>query len=143
MSNEGERKKIKILKEVLKECLDHSKTYKSKYKKLKKFDDRLDVLSSFLSGGSIVLVLVGFEFPPCLVASAVLGSIDFVIKRGQDKYNYKQKYTQHHLTMLQYKDLAREIRAVLSKNHMTSEEYQNYIEECNDKLSLIQDTQLF
>lgn len=143
MTTEGEKKKISILKDVLKECLENSKQCNIKYKRLKKFDDRLDVFSSFLSGSSIVLVLVGFEFPPCLIASAVLGGIDFIIKRGQDKYNYKQKYLQHNLTMLQYKELAREIRAVLTKNHMTSDEYQNYIEECNDKLSLIQDTQLF
>lgn len=143
MSNDAERKKIKILKGVLRDCIDQSKNYTKKYKKLKRFDDRLDVLSSILSGSSIILVVVGFTNPPCLVASAIIGGIDFIIKRGQDKYNYKQKYTQHNLTMLQYKDLAREIGAVLSKNHMTSQEYQNYIEECNDKLSLIQDTQLF
>jgi hypothetical protein len=77
-----------------------------------------------------------------LVASAICSGLSFIVSRTQDKINLKQKYTQHNLTIKQYSDLNREICSVLSKNHLTNEEYQAYIDEIYDKISLIEDTSL-
>jgi len=135
--------KINILKEILKDCQNSSKNYKRKYKKTKRIDDMLDLTNALLSGTSISLIAVGFTIPPFLIASASLSSIAFILSRCQDKYNFKSRYTQNHLTLCQYNDLAREIRAVLSKNNLTSDQYQLFIEECYDKMSLIEDSQIF
>jgi len=135
--------KITTLKTILKSCQTNSKLYKRKYKKMKKIDDIIDLVTALLSGGSIALIIVGFTNPACLIASAILSGVNFVIVRLQDKYNLKHKYIQHNLSMQQYNDLMREISAVLTKNNLTSDEYQSYIEECYSKISLIEDTQLF
>jgi hypothetical protein len=42
----------------------------------------------------------------------------------------------------QYDELAREITAVLHRNHMKSHDYQEYIEDVNSKLSMIDDSKL-
>ena len=135
--------KITTLKTILKSCQTNAKLYRRKYKRMKKMDDIIDLFTSLLSGGSIALIIVGFTNPGCLIASAVLSGVNFVIVRLQDKYNLKHKYIQHNLSMQQYNDLMREISAVLTKNNLTSDEYQSYIEECYSKISLIEDTQLF
>lgn len=135
--------KIVILRNILKNCIVYSKLHKRKYKKMKKFDDIIDVSNSLLSGVSIGLLITGFEFPPLLIGSACLSGVHFVSSRLQDKYNFKLKYSNHHISLCQYNNLAREITAVLSKNNLSNQEYQNYIEECNDKISLIEDTQIF
>ena len=134
--------KIKILKSMLMKCHDTSHDYKIKYRSLKKLDDRLDFFTAILNGTAIVLIMAGFTNPSCLLASIIISSVDFVITRAQDKMNFKAKYTNHLTTYQQYADLAREMGAVLSKNNMTSQEYQNYIEEINSKIPLIEDSQL-
>ena len=134
--------KIKILNDIKEECLKSLKDNKKKYKKLKKTDDIIDVSNSILSASSITLIIVGFTFPPCLIASGIVSGISFIMSSAQSKYNYKSRYTQRNLTMNQYGDIVREITAVLSKNNMSSKEYQKYIEECNIRISLIEDTQL-
>lgn len=136
------KEKVEILKRRLKTCLDLSKSFRKRYQKIKKWDDRIDFFNAISSGTAIILIVVGFANPPCLLASAVVSGVEFIVSRGQDKWNLKAQYTQHHTTHHQYNDLAREIQAVMSKNNMTSEEYQNYIEEINGKMSLIEDSQL-
>ena len=54
----------------------------------------------------------------------------------------KRKYVQHSITIAQYDALAREIIAVLHRNHMTSNEYDEFIDAMNDKMALIDDTRI-
>lgn len=140
---EQKSNKIIILKELLVDCLSHSKIYRKKYKKIKRLDDVFDVCNSLMSSSAIALIVVGFTIPPCLIISACLSGINLVGSRVQDKLKLKFKHNQHHLTMVQYIALAREITTVLSKNNLSSSDYQNYIEEVSDKLNLINDSQIF
>ena len=144
MSNKSKevKEKIAILRRMQKECLQKADIYKKRYKTMKTWDDAIDFVNACLSGISIALIVAGFSNPTCLLASAIVSAAEFVISRGQDKYNLKSRYTRHNLTLKQYSDLAREISTVLSKNHMDSADYQDYIEDVNAKISLIEDSQI-
>lgn len=138
----GVETKIKMLKCILKDCLTLSNLYRKRYLYLKKVDDRIDFFNATSSGTAIILIVIGFTNPVCLLASAILSGINFVVSRGQDKLNFKSKYTQHLTTFQQYTDLAREIQVVMTKNNLTSDQYQDYIDELTSKRSLIEDSQL-
>jgi hypothetical protein len=135
--------KIKNIKLILKDCLARAEKHKKAYKKKKRRSDIIDGINTGLSASSIACLIVGLEFPPVLIPSAILSGLNFIISRVSERYNLPQQYSQHNLTSRQYSDLAREIRIVLSKNHMSSQDYQNYLEEIGDKISLISDSELY
>ena len=140
---EGEGDKVGILRNIKKDCLRNVCNYKKKYRRLKRVDESLDAFNALLTGTSISLIVAGMGIPPLLIASASISGGSFIIQRVQDKFNMKQKYMTHNLTFSQYSDLAREITSVLSKNNLSQDEYHRYIVECLDKISLIEDSQLF
>lgn len=134
--------KINVLKAIKKDCRENSLSYKKRYKKLKKIDDAIDLINSILNASSIALIMSIPAIPPLFIGSGVCSSIQFIISRSQDKMNLKQKYNRHLTSSNQYENLMREIITVLNKNHLTNEQYEAYIEEVHDKLSLISDTAL-
>ena len=134
--------KRKILHDIKKDCYNKVKIYKKKYKKIKKIDDIIDMSCALMTGTSIALTISGFTIPPLLIASAVTSGASFCISRVQDKINFKSKYTKHNMTINQYNNLIREIITILTKNHLTPDEYHKYIIEVYDKISLIDDSAL-
>jgi hypothetical protein len=134
--------KIKILNELKGGCLKKSKLYKKRYKKLKKIDDITDFTTSILNASSISLIVSSVSMPLLVIPSAVCSSIQFVIGQVQNKVNLKNRYNRHLTTSYQYEQLAREILIVLSKNHLTNDQYEAYIQEVNDKIGLIQDSEI-
>ena len=136
------KQKKKILRKIMSECNEKIKNHKSKYKKLKKIDELIDGTTALLTGCSITCTITGMTIPPLLIASAALSSTSFIISRVQDKYNLKRRYEQHHISINQYSNISREIITVITKNNLSSDEYQNYIVEIYDKISLIEDTSI-
>ena len=139
MTIEDKRKYLNNLKDI---CFNQSKKYKKRYRKLKFKDDMLDVSTSCMTASVIAFTISGFVLPPLLIASASLSGVSFVIQQGQKTYQFKRKYIQHSITITQYDALAREIIAVLHRNHMTSNEYEEFIDAMNDKMALIDDTRI-
>ena len=117
--------------------------YKRRYKTLKYRDDIIDVITSGLNACSIAFVISSFANPILILVSGISSSIQFIINGIQNKINYKGRYNSHLLTFQQYSDLMREISTVLSKNNLSSEKYQTYIEEVNSKISLIEGFQRY
>jgi len=136
------RKKVELLKKELKTILELSSAYQKKYRKLKSRDDMLDFGNSVLTGTAIICIVVGFANPIALISAGVLNGIAFVANRAQAQWNLKHRYNTHKTTYDQYSALAREITTVLHKNNLSSEQYQEYLSEVYDKISLIQDSQL-
>lgn len=136
------KEKIKILNDIKKECLKKSNLYKKRYKKLKKRDDITDFTTSILNASSISLILASPAIPILFIPASICSSLQFIISQVQSKIDMKNKYNHHLTTSYQYENLCREIVVVLSKNHLSNEQYGDYIEELNDKLSLIQDSQI-
>jgi hypothetical protein len=130
------------LKRLQKMCIHQSKQYKKRYKKLKRTDDRLDVITTILNMSSISLTVSGFGIPPLLVASASCAGASLILSQTQKAYNTKVKLSTIGTTIIQYDNIAREIGAVLLRNHMSSKDYSEYIEDVNAKLSIIDDSRL-
>jgi hypothetical protein len=130
------------LRRLQKMCIHESKNYKKRYKKLKRIDDRLDVITTILNMSSISLTVSGFGLPPLLIASASCAGFSLILSQAQKAYNTKVKLSTIGTTIIQYDSIAREIGAVLLRNHMTSKDYSEYIEDVNSKLSMIDDTRL-
>lgn len=134
--------KKKLLKEIKNRCIKKSKEYKKRYKRLKKWDDRIDVLISFLNATNIALLICGFTFQPILFGCIACSSGSLVLSRVQQTYNFKHRYSTHQNTCNQYNDISREITNTLYRNHMTNEQLEDFLEYINSKLSIIEDTQL-
>jgi len=139
MTIEDKRKYLNNLKDI---CFNQSKKYKLRYRKLKHRSDMIDVATSSMTASVIALTISGFVIPPLLIVSCSLTGLSFVIQQGQKTYQFKRKYIQHSITITQYDALAREIISVLYRNHMTSNEYDEFIDAMNDKLALIDDTRI-
>ena len=136
------KQKILIIRKIMGECKTKVKIHKKKYRKLKKIDDVIDATNALLTGASISCTIMGIGIPVLLIVSASLSGISFISSRVQDKYNLKQRYEQHKLSIHQYSNIIREITSVLTKNNLTSEEYHNYLTEIYDKISLIEDSSI-
>lgn len=135
-------KPLDLLYQIKIECIISSKTHKEKHLKLKKIDDRVDIICTCLSGVSTALLISGFLIQPLLIASAVCSGISFVISNIQRSYDFKNRYIQHNISYYQYLELAREINTVMYKNHLTNDEYQDFIIDINNRISLFHDTEI-
>jgi hypothetical protein len=131
MVNEDKRvdEKRKLLRQIHKTCLNEAKYYKKKYKRLKMKDDICDVAHTALNMSAVALTISGF-------------GMGLVLSQCQKTYNSKVKLTNYNVALCQYEELCREITAILFRNHMTSNDYQDYIEDVNAKLSMIDDSKL-
>jgi hypothetical protein len=134
--------KRKLLKDIHKECIKHHMYYKKRYKRLKLKDDVIDVLHTSLNMSAVALTLSGFGLPPLLIASASCAGMGLVLSQAQKTYQSKIRLTNFNVCVTQYEELAREITAVLHRNHMDSSMYQEYIEDVYQKMSLIDDSKL-
>lgn len=142
MSQEKINEKRKALRNIHKSCLGMAKHYKRRYKKLKRIDDFLDVTTTTLNMSAVALTVSGFVVQPLLIASATCAGLGLVVSQAQRTYNCKNKLSNFNVSVLQYEEICREITAVLHRNHMTSKDYQEYIEDVNAKLAMIDDSRL-
>ena len=140
--NKKVKEKLKLLRDIHNKCLTEHKAYKKRYKKLKWKDDFVDVAHTSLNMSAVALTLSGFGLPPLLIASATCAGLGLVLAQAQKTYNSKIKLTNYSVCVAQYDEIAREITAVLHRNHMKSADYQEYIEDVNAKLSMIDDSRL-
>lgn len=135
--------KVDTLNKIKKECLRYSTQYKKSHQKLKKRDNVIDGVNAVLNATSITCIINSPAVPPLVIAAAVSSALQFVLSRIQDKMRWKEKMTAFLTTSNQYHNMASEICVVLHKNGLSNEQYGEYLEEVNDKISLIRDTQLF
>lgn len=143
MSEENKiNEKRKELKRLQKICVNESKHYKKRYKRLKWKSDAVEVAHTSLNMSAVALTLSGFGLPPLLIASASCAGLGLVIAQAQKSYRTSTRLTNFNVCVTQYDSVAREITAVLHRNHMSSKDYQDYIEDINAKLDLIDDSRL-
>ncbi len=134
--------KREYLNNIKKDCDKLSIIYRKRYKKLKWRDDVIDVFTSSLNAGVIALTISGITLPPLLIASICCSATSYIITQAQRTYNLKRRYITHDMTYKQYIDIVRKIDAILQKNHMTTEEYDHFIDQIHDRLALIDDARL-
>jgi len=134
--------KRKELKRLQKICINESKDYKKRYKKLKWKNDAIEVAHTSLNMSAVALTLSGFGVPPLLIASASCAGLGLVLSQAQKSYRSSTRLSNYNVCVTQYDSVAREISAVLHRNHMSSKDYQEYIEDINAKMDLIDDSRL-
>ena len=134
--------KRKRLRELHKHCIIQSNMYRKRYKRLKVRDDICDVAHTSLNMSAVALTISGIGLPPLLIASATCAGLGLVLVQAQKTYNSKIRLTNYNVATLQYEELAREINAVLLRNHCSSKEYLEYIDDVNAKLNMINDSRL-
>jgi len=134
--------KRKELKRLQKICVNESADYKKRYKKLKWRSDMIEITHTSLNMSAVALTLSGFGVPPLLIASATCAGLGLVMSQAQKSYRTSTKLSNYNVCVTQYDSIAREITAVLHRNHMSSKDYQEYIEDINAKLDLIDDSRL-
>lgn len=136
------KEKRKELKRLQKICVNESADYKKRYKKLKWRSDMIEITHTSLNMSAVALTLSGFGVPPLLIASATCAGLGLVMSQAQKSYRTSTKLSNYNVCVTQYDSIAREITAVLHRNHMSSKDYQEYIEDINAKLDLIDDSRL-
>lgn len=136
------KEKRKLLREIHNKCMTEHKAYKKRYKKLKWRDDLVDVAHTSLNMSAVALTISGFGVPPLLIASASCAGLGLVLAQAQKTYNSKVRLTNYSVCVAQYDEMCREITATLFRNHMQSEDYQEFIENVHAKLSMIDDSKL-
>lgn len=136
------KEKRKELKRLQKICVNESADYKKRYKKLKWRSDMIEITHTSLNMTAVALTLSGFGIPPLLIASATCAGLGLVMSQAQKSYRTSTKLSNYNVCVTQYDSVAREITAVLHRNHMSSKDYQEYIEDINAKLDLIDDSRL-
>lgn len=144
MSDEDKKisEKRKELRRLQKICINDSKDYKKRYKRLKWISDVVEVAHTSLNMSAVALTLSGFGIPPLLIASACCAGAGMVLSQGQKSYRSQTRLTNYNVCVTQYDSIAREINSVLLRNHMSSKDYQEYIDDIHAKLDLIDDSRL-
>lgn len=144
--SDDEKKKInekrKLLRTMNKACVSQAQHYKNRYRRLKWKDDAVDVISTCLNMSAMALTISGFALPPLLIASASLAGTGLVLSQAQKTYNSKNRLANYSVCTGQYEELAREINAILYRNHMTSEGYMELVDDLNARISMIDDSKL-
>ena len=92
---------------------------------------------------SSLITSVATVNPIGVIIGLIFGSCSSVGSAVNDSLSNLDKYLTTRTTFQQYSNLEREIRSVLLKNHLTSEDLDDLIEDTNHKISLIQDSSLF
>jgi hypothetical protein len=132
--------KKNLLRKMAKDCIDKSKLYRKRYKRYKFRDDMIDIFTSSCVACSMSFTIVGITFPILLIPASVLSGFAFIITQVQRQYDLKRRYHMDSVTYTQLVELSREISIVLRKNHLTNEEYEDFLNDVSNKLSLIEDT---
>lgn len=144
--SDDEKKKIsdkrKLLRSMNKACVNQAQYYKRRYKRLKWKDDAVSVLSTCLNMSSMALTISGFAMPVLLIVSASLSGAGLILSQAQKTYNSKNRLANYSVCTGQYEELAREINAILYRNHMTSDGYMELVDDINARISMIDDSKL-
>lgn len=118
--------------------------YFKKKNKLKKMDDVLESLlagSGAIAVSSLLATIVTIN-PIALVIGAVFTSVSTVGGAMKRVYNVQGKHDSCKTTYNQLSDLERESRAILVKNHLSSQDLQILLDVINTRLSLIEDSSI-
>ena len=142
MDEEEHQKKINLLRKLQIQGFNESRLCKEKYKKLKKQDEWIEICNSLLNATSIALIVAGFTFPPCLIASAAISGFHFIVSSVHKSSNLKQKIEKYDLSSKQWSELGRYVASVLNKNNLTSQQYNQFIDEVHTQINLIEDSSI-
>ena len=137
-------KKLALINHLLDELVSKKVSYLKSWRKLRKVHDFLE---SFLIGcnsvaiTNLVITLTVIN-PVTLIVGSVFSAISTIGSAAKTAYRLQEKVETLKTSYQQLADLEREVRAVLVKNHLSSEQYDTLLTDINHRLALIEDSAL-
>lgn len=136
------KNKIKVFKEILANIKKKKDKHYKKYKKLKCINNFLKVGVNILNAGSICSLVITFMgLTPVIVISLSFTSLSTLITAGINSYDVDYKIQSHNNSYLQFSEIYRYYQSILIKNGLTSKQVDEYLNEMNEKINLVMDTE--
>lgn len=145
----GKEDKYKLVSEIKDEVSLMKKKYRYRMIKYKRLDNYCEITVNVCNGiavSSMIITIALIGTPYASFVSLGIGttftfisSILSVLKKSLD---YSSKYQSCRTTYNQLSQLERDIKEVLIKNNLSSEDIQILLHEINVRLSMIEDTSM-
>ncbi len=136
--------KKELVKDLVDEMVYKKRLYELAMKKLKRKDDMSEAV--IMGSGSIAIsslvITISTINPIALIVGTVFSSISTVGSAIKRVLSIREKYESCKTTYNQYSDLLRETRTILVKNHLSSEDLTNLLNDINNRISLIEDASI-
>jgi hypothetical protein len=133
-----------LLNNLIKEIDSKKNLYEQKTIKLKNIDNVLEMIISFMSVSSTSVLIIGLTHlnPVLLICGTVLSSLSGILNAVKNVSGIQRKIEIHKTTFLNLKELSRESKIILARNHLTSDDKINLLNDISNRLSLIDDSSI-
>jgi len=133
-----------LLNNLIKEIDSKKNLYEKKTIKLKNIDNILEIVISFMSVSSTSVLIIGLTHlnPVLLICGTVLSSLSGILNAVKNVSGIQRKIEIHKTTYLNLKELSRESKIILARNHLTSDDKINLLNDISNRLSLIDDSSI-
>jgi len=133
-----------LLNNLIKEIDSKKNLYEKKTIKLKNIDNILEIVISFMSVSSTSVLIIGLTHlnPVLLICGTVLSSLSGILNAVKNVSGIQRKIEIHKTTFLNLKELSRESKIILARNHLTSDDKINLLNDISNRLSLIDDSSI-
>jgi hypothetical protein len=133
-----------LLNNLIKEIDSKKNLYEKKTIKLKNIDSILEMIISFMSVSSTSVLIIGLTHlnPVLLICGTVLSSLSGILNAVKNVSGIQRKIEIHKTTFLNLKELSRESKIILARNHLTSDDKINLLNDISNRLSLIDDSSI-
>ena len=133
-----------LLNNLIKEIDSKKNLYEQKTIKLKNIDNILEIVISFMSVSSTSVLIIGLTHlnPILLITGTVLSSLSGILNAVKNVSGIQRKIEIHKTTYLNLKELSRESKIILARNHLTSDDKINLLNDISNRLSLIDDSSI-
>lgn len=131
-----------LLNNLIKEIDMKKNLYEQKAIKLKNIDNILEMIISFLNVTSTTSLVMGLSHinPILLIIGTTLGGISGVMNAVKNVSGIQRKIEAHKTTFLNLKELSRESKIILARNHLTSDDKIALLNDISHRLSIIDDS---
>jgi hypothetical protein len=131
-----------LLNNLIKEIDTKKNLYERKSISLKNIDSALEMVITFLNVSSTTCLVMGLSHlnPILLITGTIMGAISGVMSSVKSVSGIKRKIETHKTTFLQLKELSRESKIVLARNHLTADDKIDLLNNISNRLSLIDDS---
>lgn len=138
-NNTIDQKKLLISKTIKEMSLRRDK-HKKILIKLKRINNVTSVFSNVMNAISVTGIVMALSpvSPVCLIVSLCSSSLAAITNASTSAYKLIDKIDIHNRTYLQYSDIIRDVNLKIKKNHLTSEGYDDIIEDLNTCLNLVE-----
>ena len=131
-----------LLNNLIKEIDSKKNLYEQKSIKLKNIDNILEMIITFLNVSSTTSLVMGLSHlnPILLITGTVMGAISGIMNSVKNVSGIQRKIEVHKTTFLNLKELSRESKIILARNHLTSDDKIALLNDISHRLSIIDDS---